>query len=71
MRDFRGQTDRRLFAGFFLILVFVGGGLIYWLYGPSAAILGVVCLLAGMAPVGLLWLILKGLEAWGKRTGQW
>ncbi|MGA9190504.1 MAG: hypothetical protein WBZ24_02105 [Anaerolineales bacterium] len=71
MRDFRSQTDRRMFAGFVLILLLVGGGLIYLLYGREAAILGALCLLAGIAPVALLWLILRGLEWWGKRTGQW
>jgi uncharacterized SAM-binding protein YcdF (DUF218 family) len=60
-----------MFAGFVLILLLVGGGLIYLLYGREAAILGALCLLAGIAPVALLWLILRGLEWWGKRTGQW
>jgi hypothetical protein len=58
-------------VGFVLILLLVGGGLIAWLYGPQAALLGAACLLAGLSPVALLWLILKGLEWWGKRTGQW
>jgi hypothetical protein len=71
LRNFRGQTDRRLFAGFVVILLIVGGGLIYALYGPGAAILGLLCLGGGLAPVALLWLILKALEWWGKRTGQW
>jgi len=60
-----------MFAGFVLILLLVGDGLIYLLYGREAAILGALCLLAGIAPVALLWLILRGLEWWGKRTGQW
>jgi hypothetical protein len=60
-----------MFAGFVLILLLVGGGLIYLLYGREAAILGALCLLAGITPVALLWLILRGLEWWGKRTGQW
>jgi hypothetical protein len=71
VRDFRNQTDRRLLAGFILILVVVGGGLIAWLYGFPAAGLGVMCILVGVSPVVLLWLILRGLEWWGKRTGQW
>ena len=70
-RDFRRQTDLRLVAGFVVILVAVGDGLILWLYGPGAAGLGLLCLLAGVSPIGLLWLILKGLEWLGRRTGQW
>ena len=71
MREFRRQTDMRLIGGFVLILLLVGGGLIAWLYGPAAAGLGVVCILAGLSPVAILWLILKALEWWGRRTGQW
>ncbi len=71
MNDFRKQLDRRLFAGFVLLLLVVGGGLIYVLYGPGAAALGWMCMLGGLLPAGLLWLILKGLEWWGRRSGQW
>jgi hypothetical protein len=71
MREYRRRLDRRLFAGFVLLLLIVGGGLIYLLYGPSAALLGLACMLGGLLPAGLLWLILRGLEWWGKRSGQW
>jgi hypothetical protein len=71
LRPFRSETDRRLFGGFVIILLVVGGGLIYVLYGREAAILGFFCLLAGLAPAVLLWLILKAIEWWGERTGQW
>lgn len=71
MRNFRSQTDLRLLAGFLIILLVVGDGLIYWLYGRGAATLGLFCLLAGVAPIGLLWLILRAIEWLGRRTGQW
>jgi hypothetical protein len=71
LKDFRRQTDLRLMVGFVAILIFVGDGLVWWLYGPGAASLGLLCLLAGISPIALLWLILKGLEWLGRRTGQW
>jgi hypothetical protein len=46
------------------LLIVVGGGLVWWLYGPAAAITAVACLLATGGIIGLLALILKLLERW-------
>ena len=73
-RDQRGfirETNRRLVIGFVMLLFLVGGGLIYLIYGPEAALSGALCLFAGLAPFGLLWAILSGLEWLGERTDQW
>ena len=62
LRKYARQTNIRLLLGFILLLFVVGDALIYWLYGPEAAILGLVCLLAGLFPLLLIALILWGME---------
>jgi hypothetical protein len=64
MRDLRRyarQTNLRLFLGFLLLLFSVGLGLIYLFFGSRAALFGLMCLLAGLVPLGLifggLWLV--------------
>jgi uncharacterized SAM-binding protein YcdF (DUF218 family) len=57
MRDLRRyaqKTNIRLAVGFFLLLLVVGDGLIYWIYGPSAAVSGLLCILAGIFPLVLI-----------------
>jgi hypothetical protein len=49
-----------------VVLVVVGGGLVWLLYGVSAAITAVLCLLAAAGVLGLLWLLLTLLERWVK-----
>ena len=44
----------------------VGGGLVWAIYGGSAAITALSCLLGAAGLVGLLWLILALLEMWVK-----
>ena len=60
------QTQMRLAIGGLLILLVVGGGLVWLFYGGTAAITAVLCLLAGAGVFGLLWLILSLLERWVK-----
>ena len=60
LRRYARETNIRLFVGFLLILFLIGDGLIWVIYGREAAILGVICLLAGLAP-----LLLIGLALWG------
>jgi len=62
----RSQTQARLVVGGALILVLGGGGLVWLLYGPQAALMSVLCLLAAGGVLGLLWLILTLLERWVK-----
>jgi hypothetical protein len=60
------QTQSRLIAGGMLILLVVGGGLVWAFYGRAAAITAVACLLAAGSVFALLWLILSLLERWVK-----
>lgn len=63
----RQQTQKRLILGGFLVLAGVGGGLVWAMYGGSAAIAAVACLLAGAGLFGLLWILLTLLEIWTGR----
>ena len=67
MRKYSRGTNVRLLIGFVVLLFVVGGGLIYWFYGSRAALLGIACLIAGLLPIVLIWLILTGLEWLAKR----
>jgi hypothetical protein len=62
LRRYARQTNVRLFLGFILLLFVVGIGLIYVYYGPGAAVMGVLCVIAGLAPLLLIWLALWGIE---------
>ena len=58
LRQYARQTNVRLAAGFILLLLLVGDGLIFLFLGRYAAGLGLLCILAGMAPVALVWIAL-------------
>lgn len=45
-----------------MLLIGVGGILIYWIYGIGAAFLGVLCIFIGLLPVGLIIFILGVME---------
>ncbi len=65
MRDLRRyarQTNIRVILGGILILFLVGDGLIYLFYGRNAAILGFICLMAGLAPLFLIGLFLAVMD---------
>ena len=60
----RRQTQGRLIIGGGLVLVGVGGGLVWLIYGGSAAVTAVACLFVAFGLFGLLWVILSLLELW-------
>jgi len=68
----RRQTERRLLAGFFVILLGIGGGLIAWNYGwggLAGGLLGIAaCTLALAGLAGLLWLFLTLAGRWADRA---
>jgi hypothetical protein len=70
LRRYSRQTRIRLVIGFILILFLVGDGLIYLFYGRDAAGMGLICLLMGMAPVVLVWLVLTLLGWVGKKLDE-
>jgi hypothetical protein len=62
LRKYARRTNLRLILGFVLILLLVGEGLIYWIYGQGAALLGLVCLLGTLFPIGGILLFFWVLE---------
>jgi hypothetical protein len=69
LRHYAKQTNLRLIAGFFLLLFFVGDGLIYIFYGRNAALMGLFCLVAGLSPLILI-LIALWLVDWIARSNR-
>lgn len=63
----RRRDDRALFLAVIAVLLVVGGGLIYLIYGLGALITGLACLLAGVGLLVLLWLIMGAIERWANR----
>jgi hypothetical protein len=70
LRKYTQQTNFRLIVGALLILFIVGVGLIYWIYGSGAAVMGLLCLLAGLAPILLIVLSLLVLDWIQKRANR-
>ena len=63
IRKYANQTNRRLLIGLVLLLLLVGNGLIYLLYGQAAALSGLLCMGALLLPLALIWAYINGL-AW-------
>lgn len=68
LRKYSRQTTFRLVAGFVLILFVVGLGLVYVIYGRDGALFGLICLLAGLSPLVLIWLALLAIEWISRRA---
>jgi hypothetical protein len=62
LRKYARQTNIRLGVGAVLILLIVGVGSIYFIYGPGAAVTGLLCVLAGLSPIVLIVLSLAILD---------
>jgi hypothetical protein len=69
LRKYARQTNSRLLAGFFVLVFGLGLGLIYWLWGPDAALVGLICLLGALVPAALVWLVLA-VMGWVARKAQ-
>lgn len=70
LRKYAAQTNVQLIAGALVLLFVVGIGLIAWLYGPTSALMGFLCLLGAMIPIGLIFLFMFGLDAIVKRINK-
>jgi uncharacterized SAM-binding protein YcdF (DUF218 family) len=62
LRKYASNTTAHLIVGGLLLLLVVGLGLIAWIYGSKAALLGFICILGGLAVVGLITLFVFGLD---------
>ncbi len=56
LRAYARQTNVQLGIGAFILLFVVGTILIYFIYGPGAAAFGLLCLVAALVPIGLIFL---------------
>ena len=70
LRKYARQTNVRLGVGALLCLLLVGTGLIYYIYGPGAAVGGLLCLIAVLLPIGLIFLALGILDWIQKRADR-
>jgi len=66
LRKYQFQTKYRLVIWFFVLLFTLGLGLVWLIYGGQAALMGFFCLLGTAVPVGLIALILLGLDKLAK-----
>jgi multisubunit Na+/H+ antiporter MnhB subunit len=69
LRQYTKQTNVRLALGAFLLLFVVGVGLIWLIYGGSAAGMAFICLLAALVPVILILLVFVAIEWIIKHAG--
>lgn len=67
LRRYSRNTYGGLLIGFILLLILVGDGLIWIIYGKQAAILGLVCMLVGLAPIVLIAAVLYGIDLLAKK----
>jgi hypothetical protein len=63
LRKYARQTTFRLVVVGLVLLFGVGTLLIYWIYGPSAAIGGLLCMGAALIPIVLI-LIFFAIADW-------
>jgi len=68
LRKYAAQTNFRLVLWFILILVFVGLGLVWIIYGRNAALFGLLCLIGAAIPIGLIALAILGLDLFTKSS---
>jgi hypothetical protein len=62
LRKYARQTNVRLSIGFAIIIFLIGDGLIYYFYGQGAAIMGALCILLGLVPLLLVFLIFLAMD---------
>ena len=70
MRKYARQTEIRTIIAFLIILFVVGDGLLWFFYGKQTALLGALCMLAGLVPLGLVFMIFGFLDWVLKRRGD-
>ncbi len=70
LRDYARQTNVRLIVGAMLVLFLIGDGLIYVIYGPGAAMMGLLCLAGGLLPILAIILVLWILDWVVKRANR-
>ena len=62
LRNYQRQTVIRLIVGGLLLLFVVGTGLIAVIYGPAAALSGLVCMGLGLIPLAAIYIFFLVIE---------
>jgi hypothetical protein len=61
LRKYARQTDMQLIIGFIVLLIVVGLGLIFFIWGAGAAVSGLICVGVALLPVlavlGVVWIL--------------
>jgi hypothetical protein len=70
LRKYANQTNVRLVLGGLVFLIVGGDLLIYLIFGPQAAITGLLCFGAGLVPIALVLLVFWLLDWILKRARQ-
>ncbi|MCC7119821.1 MAG: hypothetical protein IT310_14950 [Anaerolineales bacterium] len=70
LRKYARDTNLRLGIGAALLLLIVGLGLIWIIYGFGAALMGGLCILGALIPIGLILLFLYGSDWILKKAGR-
>jgi hypothetical protein len=70
LRKYARETNIRLGVGMAVLLLVVGMGLVYFIWGPAAAMSGLLCLLAALVPISLIFLSLWLLDWIQKRANR-
>lgn len=63
---FRRSTEGQLILGGFLIVLVVGGGLAWLLFGQTVALIAGGIMVGGLVLLAVLWLVVRLLEAWAR-----
>ena len=70
LRKYMKDTNVRLVVGALALLFVLGPVLIGLIYGFRAGVMGFLCLLAGLVPIGLIFLLLNLSDWILKRAGR-
>jgi hypothetical protein len=70
LRKYAKQTNVRIGIGATILLFVAGIGLIWLIYGAGAAMMGLLCLLGALVPIGLIFLSLQLLDWIQKRANR-
>jgi len=68
LREYTKQTNVRLGIGAVLLLFIIGTALIWIIYGFGAAMVGLLCLVGALVPIGLIFFSLQLLDWINKRA---